>query len=251
MGVPRGKPSGPAALAIVVAAAVTVAGCGGSGSSNPERTKLAKEISSQLRAGNAPADLSACVGRQSLGLPIAQLRQLANAGSNPPSATKQLGYRLIATCIKQGRGIATVHALIARAILSSAAGTLPAVFANCIVAKANATTPAQLAQLISAYATQNLAVAQSRARQVGMALAAQCITAPGVIDALRPVFLAPIRRGLRATSAAFRNCVLAKAGRIPATQLERFVLDPSASGARGQAFGANAARACIAAGARP
>ncbi|MDQ6804174.1 MAG: hypothetical protein M3065_04250 [Actinomycetota bacterium] len=253
MGVRGGKPRGSVALAVVLAAvlAVAVAGCGGSSSSSTERTKLSQQVASQLRADNAPQDLSGCVGQQSLGLPTAQLRDLANAGSNPPQATKQLAFRLIATCIKQGKGIAVIHGLIAKAILSGPAKTLPPVFTNCIVAKANATTPAQLAQLISAYATQNLAVAQSRARQVGVALAARCITAPGVIGALRPVFLAPIRRGLRTTSVAFRNCVLAKAARLPATTLERFALDPSTAAARGQAFGVQAARACIAAGARP
>jgi hypothetical protein len=249
MGVRRGKLRGSAALALVVVA--TVAGCGGSGSSNAEKTKLAKEITSQLQASNAPADLSSCVGRQSLGLPIAQLRSLANAGANPPQATKQVAFGLIATCIKQGHGISTIHALIAKAILSGAARTLPAVFTNCIVAKANATTPAQLAQLISAYATQNLAVAQSRARQVGVQLAAQCITTPGVIGALRPLFLAPIRSGLRTTSAAFRNCVVAKAERLPATQLEQFALNPSTATARGEAFGARAAKECVASGAKP
>ncbi len=231
---------------------MAVSGCGGSGASSAERAKLAKEISSQLQASSAPPDLSACVSRQSQGLSIAQLRELANAKSNPPQATKQLGFGLIATCIKQGKGIATIHALIASKFLSGpVAGTLPAVLRSCIVAKANATTPAQLAQLISAYATQDSSAAQSRARQVGVALARQCVTAPGVIGSLRPLFLAPIRRELGATSAAFRNCVVAKAERIPATELEQFVLDPSLATVRGRAFGAHAAQACIASGAKP
>jgi hypothetical protein len=245
-----GMPRGSAALALVVA--VAVAGCGGSSSSNAERTKLGKEISSQLKASNAPTDLGSCVSRQSLGLPIAQLRTLANAGANPPQATKQLGFGLIATCIKQGHGIAAIHGLIATAFLSGpSARTLPPVLRNCIVAKANATSPAQLAQLISAYATQNVAVAQSRARQVGVTLARQCLASPGVIVALRPLFLAPIRRELGKTSAAFRNCVLAKAERIPATELEQFALNPSTAAVRGRAFGVRAARACIASGAKP
>jgi hypothetical protein len=231
----------------VVAAAVAVAGCGGSGSSSAERTKLAKEISSQLQASNAPPGLSGCVSRQSLALPTAQIRDLANPGSNPPPATKQLAARLIVKCIEQGQGIAAIHSLITKGILSAAGTTLPAPFTDCIVAKADALTPAQLTQLISAYATQNLAAAQSRARQVGVVLAKRCIATRGVIGALRPLFLAPIRSGLRTTSAAFRNCVLAKAAAIPATQLERFALDPNL----GEAFGVHAGRACIASGAKP
>jgi hypothetical protein len=250
MGVRGGKPQGTAVLAlvVVVAAAVAVAGCGGSGSSSAERTKLAKEISSQLQASDAPPGLSGCVSRQSLALPTAQIRDLANPGSNPPPATKQLAARLIVKCIEQGQGIAAIHSLITKGILSAAAGTtLPAPFTDCIVAKADALTPAQLTQLISAYATQNLAAAQSRARQVGVVLAKRCIATRGVIGALRPLFLAPIRSGLRTTSAAFRNCVLAKAAAIPAAQLERFALHPNL----GEAFGVHAGRACIAAGANP
>ncbi|HWF35117.1 MAG TPA: hypothetical protein VG295_07085 [Solirubrobacteraceae bacterium] len=239
-----------AALAALVLTAV-VAGCGGAGSSSAERSKLANEISSQLRTGSAPPDLSSCVRQQSLGLPTPQLRAVAEAGSHPPPATKQLAFGLIATCIKQGHGIALIHGLITKGILSGLDPSQPAVFRNCIVAKANATTPAQLAQLISAYATQNLAVAQSRARQTGVALAAQCLAVPGVLRALRPVFLAPVRRDLRTTSAAFRSCVLAKAERIGAAQLERFVLNPATATARGEAFGARMARECIASGAKP
>jgi hypothetical protein len=254
MGVRRGKPRGSRvlALAVTLAVAVAVAGCGGSGSSNAERTKLSKEISAQLRGSSAPPDLATCVTRQSLGLPTDQLRQVADAGPNAPPATRQLALRLVVTCIKQGRGIAAIHSLITTAFLSGpAAGSIPAVLRNCIVAKANATTPDQLAQLISAYVTQNVAVAQAQARQVGVTLAARCVAAPGVIGALRPLFLAPIRRGLRATSAAFRNCVLAKAERLPATTLEQYALNPSAASVRGRAFGENAARACIASGAKP
>jgi hypothetical protein len=233
-------------LALIVA--VALGGCGGSGSSSSaERSKLAKEISSQLQAGNAPSDLTGCVSQQSLGLPTAQLRALANAGSNSPPATQQLAARLIVTCMKKGDGIELIHSLIAKGILSSSAGKLPAVFTNCIVAKANATTPAQLDALISAYATQNQSVAQSRARQVGETLATQCLTVPRVINTLKPMFLAPIRRELRKTSAAFRNCVLAKAERLSAAQLEGFGLKPSA----GEAFGERAAKACIAAGDEP
>jgi hypothetical protein len=250
MGVRRGTRRGWAALALIVVVAA-VAGCGGSGSSQAEKTKLASDISSQLRASNAPQDLSGCVGKQSQGLPIAQLRDLAHAGANPAPATKQLAFRLIVTCIKQGQGISLIHGLIAKAFLNSSARTLPPVVKNCIVAKANATTPAQLARLISAYATQNAAVAQAQARQVGVGLASQCLASPGVIDALRPLFLAPIRRGLASTSAAFRNCVLGKAERISGKQLEQYARDPSGASGSARAFGVNAARACIASGAKP
>ncbi|HWF75506.1 MAG TPA: hypothetical protein VG186_19310 [Solirubrobacteraceae bacterium] len=230
---------------------MALAGCGGSGAPSADRAKLAREISSQLQAGNAPAGLGACVSKQSLGLPTDQLRALANSGTNPPAATRQLAFRLVGTCIRQGKGIAAIHALITRAILTGSVRTLPTVFTNCIVAKANATTPAQLAQLISAYATENLAAAQTRARQVGLGIAARCFAAPGVMGALRPLFLAPVRRYLKTTSAVFRNCVVAKFEHIPATQLEQLALNPSTASARGEALGVHAARACIASGAKP
>jgi len=254
MGVRRGKPLSFAVLAcVVVAAAVAlaVAGCGGSGSSSAERTKLAKEVSSQLEASDAPSDLTGCVSGESRGLPIAQLREVASAGSNPAPATKQLDVRLIVTCIKQGHGIGLMHVLITKAILSGPASTLPTAVKDCIVSKADATTPAQLVDVISAYAAQNQAAEQSRAIQLGEAIGARCVAVPGAIAAFRAAFIAPIRRELRTTSSAFRNCVMAKAEQLPAAQLERFAVDSPAAAARARAFGGNAARACIASGAKP
>jgi hypothetical protein len=238
-------------LVAAVAVAVAVAGCGGSGASSAERAKLTQEISAQMKGSSSPADLSTCVVRQSQGLPIAQLRKVANGGANPPPATKQLALGLVVACMKQGHGIAAIHQLIVNAFLAGPVKTLPTVFKNCIVSKANATTPAQLAQLISAYANEDAKAAQSQAQHVGEGIAARCFGAPGVINAFRPLFLAPLRRELATTSAAFRNCVIAKTKLISAKELEQFALDPSAANARGEAFGANAAKACIASGAKP
>lgn len=237
-------------LAAVLAVAAALAGCGGSGAPAPsaQRTKLVEQISSQLQAGNAPAGLTDCVTGQTRGLATSQLRAIANSGANPPPATQQLAARLIATCLRQGHGIALIHELIAKGILS-ASGSLPTVYRNCIVTKANATTPAQLTQLITAYATQNPTAAESYARQVGRVLAGQCLADPRVLNTLRPYFLAPIRRSLQTTSAPFRNCVLAKAEHISAAELERFTLATSPTAAR--AFGEQAATSCIDAGFRP
>jgi hypothetical protein len=249
MGARWGRERACAPLAILVAVALGLAGCGGSGSSGAERTKLANEVSAQLKASNAPADVVACVSQQSRGLPLAQLRSVAAAGANPPPAVKQVAVRLVVNCVKQGNGIASLHALIVQGILRTASKSVPPALTQCIIAKANATTPSQLSQLISAYATQNVAGAQAYARQVGIQLGSQCAQSPGVLQALRVQFLAPIRSSMKSKhySAAFQTCVLKRSAQVTATQIEQFALNPPL----GYAFGKNAAQACIASGAKP
>jgi hypothetical protein len=130
---------------------------------------------------------------------------------------------------------------------------LPPVFTSCLVAKANATTPAQLSALISAYANQQATVAQTQARQLGAGLAAQCLDSPGVAGALRAAFVAPIRSSFKTSrySPAFQNCVLGKAQSVPIAQLRQMIANPAGAGAAGEAFGRQAATACVGQGAKP
>ncbi len=257
MGTRRGKTS----LATVVAAAIVLPGaaatvldgCGGSGSSSSERTKLEHQLSAQAKASSLPADLSSCVVQQAGNLPIDQLRKVADAGLNAPTGTKRIAIRLVAACIRQGKGLATIHALIIQPIERSSSPTVPPVFKRCVIQKANATTGEQLSQLVAAYAGNDLATAQKQAFQVGVGLGRQCLGDPQIIGALRSRFMTPIKTALRqsAYSAAFKNCVLHKSERVPASLLREAALNPAGASVLGQRFGRNAARACIASGARP
>lgn len=243
------------AAALVLAASFVVAGCGGSGSSgsSAERAKLSSQVAAQLKGTGIPADLADCVSRQSKGLPLAQLRNVASAGSNPDPATKHVAIDLVTTCIRQGKGISALRALIVEGVNSSASASLPPSFTKCIVAKADAVSPSEISQLISAYANQNQATAVAQARQVGVGLARQCFRDPSVLLSLRAVFIAPIKTAFaqRSYSAAFKSCVLKKAEQFPTSELEQASLHPGGSTQLGEAFGRNAARACIAAGAKP
>jgi hypothetical protein len=237
-----------AALTVVLA----VAGCGGSSSSD-ERTKLANEVATQLKAGNAPSDVVACVSQAAHGLPLDQLRALASAGAIPPPAAKRVAVRLVANCVSQGKGISALHALIAQAIVQAAPGTLPAAYTNCVVAKANATTPSQLSQLINAYANEDQATAEAQAHQVGVNLGRQCLGAPRVLAAFRAIFIASFKKGFGSThySTAFQNCLLEKIGQVPDSLLKASALNPSGASATGEAFGRAAAHGCIASGIKP
>jgi hypothetical protein len=242
---------------LLVAVAIFVAGCGSSSSSSSnnsaERAKLAGEVAAQLKSSTVPADLAACVSTQAQGLPIDELRSVAKSSANPGPATKKIAIGLVTTCIKQGKGISTLHQLIVQSIKSSASSTLPPAFTTCIIGKANQTTPAQLSALIADYANGNTATAQSQARQVGAGLAQQCLGDPSVVTALRSVFIAPIKKAFATSgySAAFKNCVLKKAEQFPAAKLKQAALNPAGANALGEAFGRNAAKACIASGAKP
>jgi hypothetical protein len=200
-----------------------------------------------------PADLAACVGQQAKGLPIDKLRAVAKGGTNPPAGTKAIAIGLVTDCIKQGKGISALHQLIVQSIKASAPATLPSAFTSCIVQKANQTTPTQLSQLIAQYANGSSSAAEAQAKQVGVQLAHSCLSDPGVITSLRTVFISPIKKAFETSSysQAFKNCVLKKAEQFPAAKLQQAALNPSGATALGEAFGRNAAKACIASGAKP
>jgi hypothetical protein len=246
---------GKISVLLLLAAALLVAGCGSSSSNNnsAERDKLVKEVQSQLQGSSVPADLGACVGQQAKGLPIDQLRKVAHSGANPDPATKKIAIGLVTDCIKQGKGISVLHQLIVQSIKANASSSLPPAFTSCIIQKANQTTPAQLSNLISQYANGSTAAAETQAKQVGVGLAHQCLGDPGVITALRSVFIEPIKKAFETSSysKAFKDCVLKKAQEFPAAKLKQAALNPSGATALGEAFGRNAAKACIASGARP
>jgi hypothetical protein len=241
-------------VATLAAAAVTLVGCGGSsGSSSAERTKLVNQLSSQLGSSSIPSDLSGCMTRQARSLPIDQLRTIVQAGANPPPATKKIGVDLVTTCVSQGSGLSALHAVIVNSIKSSVPSTVPPSFTQCVVAKANATTAGQLSQLISAYANEDQATASKQAEQVGVGLAHQCLNDPGVDNALRALLVQPIEQAFKTSkfSSAYKRCILSKARQFPLAKLKQAALHPSIAERIGEAFGRNAAKACIASGATP
>jgi hypothetical protein len=246
---------GKIGVLLLLGATLVVVGCGSSssGGDSAERAKLVNAVESQMKGSSVPADLAACVGQQSKGLPIDQLRAVATAGANPPASTKKIALGLVTDCIKQGKGIAVLHQLIVQSIKQNASASLPPAFTSCIIAKANQTSPAQLSSLVAAYANGNATTAESQAKQVGVGLAHQCLSDPNVITALRGVFIAPIKKAFESSSysAAFKKCVLQKAEQFPAAKLQQAALNPSGASALGEAFGRDAAKACIASGAKP
>ena len=243
-------------MSAALVAACALAGCGGSSSSSGDRSKLLSQLSSALSASGVPADLSSCVSQQAQSLPTPQLRALAEsagpASTNSPPATKQLAARLTSQCVAQGKGVDVLHRAIVGSIIAQAPSNLPPAFTNCLVQKANTLSPATLSGLIG-LESQGQAVVQAQARQLGVGLAAQCVTAPGVIGPLRAAFVDPIKAGFATSkfSAAFKNCVLAKAESIPASQLSGMIVNPAGANAAGNAFGQQAAKACVAQGAKP
>jgi hypothetical protein len=239
-------------ICALVVVTLGLAGCGGS-SSNGERSKLAGQVSSQLKSSGAPPDITSCVGQKAQALPIGQLRAVASAGSNPPQPTKQIAVHLLATCISEGHGISVLHQAIVHAIVQSAPGSLPPAYTNCIISKANSTTPAQLSQLVDAYASEDQTAAQAQARQVGENLGRQCLGAPGVLTAFRGIFVKTFKAGFASAhySRAFENCLLGKVEQVPDSLLKQSALNPSGASAVGQAFGRNAAKSCIASGIKP
>jgi hypothetical protein len=233
-------------------AAVALAGCGGSSSSD-ERAKLSQKLSAQLQSSSAPAEIKSCVIQQARGLPIDQLRALANAGSDPPPAVKQQAVHLFTTCLSQGKGASVVRATMVAAISQTMPTNLPASFRNCVVAKANGITSSQLAQLAGEFASGNQAAAQAQSHQLGVNLGLQCLQTPGVLTDLRAIYLDTIKRGFASAhySAAFRNCLLKRLEAVPASLLKQSALNPSGAAAAGQAFGRRAAKACVASGIKP
>jgi hypothetical protein len=244
---------GKALLAMAVAAAMLLAGCGGSGSSGADRTKLENQLSAQIKSSGIPSDLSPCVLQQAGKLSTDQLRTVAGAGANPPPATKRIAIGLITACIRSGQGLDTMHSLIVRSIETSTPANVPGVLKQCLIQRANATTGDELSQLVSAYAGQDQAAAQAQAQAVGRGLGRQCLADPSILGALRGLFITPIKTALAKSSysAAFKDCVLKKSEQFPAAKLRQAALNPAGAQALGEAFGQNAAKQCIASGAKP
>lgn len=237
---------------IVVLVAAALAGCGGS-SSNTERTQLVNKLYSQLGTSNLPRPLGTCIVQHARGLPIDQLRAVANSGPNPPASVKQVGLRLVSDCMRQGPGLTAMHQLIVQTFENAGGSSLPPAFRTCFEQKANSTSSAQLMQLLSVYASRGSSAAQAQSIQLGRQLGAECLSQPNVINGLRASFLAPLKAQFQKShySAAFKSCVIGKLQKVTAKQLETFAFNPSKANSLGYQFGRNAARACVASGARP
>jgi hypothetical protein len=238
-------------LGVVLAAAV-LAGCGGS-SSNSERTQLVNRLNAQLGTSNLPRPLGTCIIQQARGLPIGQLRAVANSGSNPSASVKQIGLHLVSECMQQGAGLTAMHQLIVQTFEHAGGSNLPVAFRTCFEQKANATTASQLDQLLTVYASQGAAAAQSQSVALGRQLGTECLSQPNVVSGLRASFLAPLKASFQTAhySAAFKQCVLGRLEKVSASQLAQFALNPSSAHSLGYQFGRNAAKACIASGAKP
>jgi hypothetical protein len=236
----------------VLLAATALAGCGGS-SSNAERTQLVNKLNAQLGTSNLPGPLGTCIVRQARGLPIGQLRAVANSGSNPSSSVKQIGLHLVSECLQQGAGLTAMHQLIVQTFERAGGSNLPVAFRTCFEQKANATTAAQLNQLLSVYASQGAAAAQTQSIALGRQLGGECLSQPAVVSGLRASFLAPLKASFQTAhySAAFKQCVLGRLEKVTAAQLTQFALNPSSAHSLGYQFGRDAAKACIASGAKP
>jgi len=236
----------------VLLAATALAGCGGS-SSNAERTQLVNKLNAQLGTSNLPGPLGTCIVRQARGLPIGQLRAVANSGSNPSSSVKQIGLHLVSECLQQGAGLTAMHQLIVQTFEQAGGSNLPVAFRTCFEQKANATTAAQLNQLLSVYASQGAAAAQTQSIALGRQLGGECLSQPDVVSGLRASFLAPLKASFQTAhySAAFKQCVLGRLEKVTAAQLAQFALNPSSAHSLGYQFGRDAAKACIASGAKP
>jgi hypothetical protein len=236
----------------VLLAAVVLAGCGGSSSSG-ERTQLVNKLYAQLGASNLPRPLGTCIIQQARGLPIDQLRAVANSGANPSASVKQTGLHLVSECMQQGAGLTAMHQLIVQTFEKAGGASLPVAFRTCFEQKANSTTASQLDQLLSVYASQGQAAAQSQSIALGRQLGMECLSEPDVVTGLRASFLAPLKASFQTAhySAAFKSCVLGRLEKVSGAQLERFALNPSSAHALGYQFGRDAAKACIASGAKP
>lgn len=241
-----------ATLGPLVLGAVVLVGCG-SGDSSAQRTRLAGRVDAELAHANLPPDLESCVSRAATRLPIGQLRELASTSSNPPPAAKQVALRVVTTCVQQGSGVSTFRRLFTAAVTSEMQHSLPAGYVSCVAQKAGAVTPTQLSQFIAAYATDGTAAASSMGERLGVRLGEQCVSAPGMLAALRARFIAPIEHQLRSSrfSSAFKSCFLGKARNISGSELATFAIHPANVDELGAAWGKQAATACIASGAKP
>jgi hypothetical protein len=239
-------------VGVLLAAAIALGGCGGSNSS-AERTKLTNSLSAQLKQSALPQDLTSCIAQEGSKLPTPQLRDVATTSSSPSPATRQIISTMLTTCIDQGKGESALRALFTQSVAGEMSHSLPAAYTTCVVSKAGAVPPSQLSKFIAAYITQGSAAATAMGHQLGVSLGEACLRTPGMAATIRAHFLAPIKNGLARShfSAAFKACFLNKAEHISTSRLTDLALHPVAANAIGAAFGRDAAKACIASGAKP
>jgi hypothetical protein len=256
----------PRVLAAVALGACLLGGCGGSSGggstgsgstgggstgSSAERTRLTRQLAAQL--GPLPADLSSCVVHEAQRLPIGQLRDLGSRGANLPPGARAAGAHLLTGCIQQGKGVPALRSLIAQRVTAAMPGTLPASFRTCVENKARGLSVGQLSELISISLISGQSAERSAGEQLGRKLGIQCLAQPGVLAALRGLFLRPLQRLALSSrySHAFTQCVLHKAQQISSARLRQFALHPASAQSLGHALGEGYARQCIAEGAKP
>lgn len=233
--------------AIAAILAVTVlAGCGGS---SPNRGQLIAKLTTNLQHGGTPADVSACLVREARGLGDTQLEQFANAGANPPAATKAVSGRLLSSCVTQGVGVTALRGAVVQSIRAHLQTGLPPAYANCAVARGNSISVSQLAYI---------AAHPASGYQLGVQIGLQCLQQPAAFSALRSAFVSTIAQDEASSklSKAFRRCVLTKAQQISHATLQALLVSRIQSGsavasARGQALGRQWATECIASGIKP
>ncbi len=150
-------------------------------------------------------------------------------------------------------GLTAMHQLIVQSFENAGGSSLSAPFRTCFEQKVDATSPTQLMQLLSIYASHGTTAAQTQSIQLGRQLGTACLSEPSVIASLRASFLAPLKADFQKAkySAAFKTCVIGKLEKVSAKQLETFALNPSSANSLGYKVGRDAARACIASGAKP
>jgi hypothetical protein len=232
--------------------AVVLAGCGGS--SSDERTLLLHKLSAQLSHNSFyTPELTACVTQKARALPTAQLRNVVNAGATAPPGTIRVALRMVVSCVSEGHGTSALRAQISAAAGSGLGGDLPPEYLQCLAKGLGSVPNAQLAGLVNEFAADPTK-GHADAQQLGVKYGLACLGQPAVLHAMLPKLIAPIKAGFQARhySAAFTNCVIAKAERIAGPQVQQLAL----AQLRGQTAGAEAlgrawARACIASGARP
>lgn len=218
---------------------------------SPQQQALLAKLPAVLASTTAKApDLSACMEQGARALPVAQLRELVDAGNS--TAADKIQGQLANPCIAQGHGAAQVRAVVVASIKGQITASLPASFKSCVVAKATQIQPAQLAQLM-ADEEQGTSAGTAKLHAFGVTLGKQCASDPKVLSGLRTTFLGPVESGLKSSgySKAFTQCVVSKAQKVSLAQLRRMVLDPAKASAYGETLGKAWAKACIASGASP
>jgi hypothetical protein len=244
--------SGPRAWIVpFLVCACAVVGCGGSGSSGAERTRLIHRLAAQSSSSSLPADLRSCILDKAGTLPLSQLHALAYAGANPAPGIKSVGIQLVTSCIQEGKGLSAVRSLIAQRVAGTMSPNLPAAFRSCVARRAGSLPAAEIAQFISTYETSGASAVRAQGEQVGRGLAIQCLNEPGALASLRTLFLRPLRQLAQSSRfpKSFRECVLHKAEQISSARLKQFALHPQTASIIGRALGESYAHQCLAKGA--